>query len=209
MKCILNLNTNSKNEAFLFNKSQENILENYINNYWVKIWRLARSMTDKPAVKWQIIQMTMSLRLKHCLHMPYWEHVINQVQAKIFALSCLIPRYNRVSVTTNIKNSGYSQEFNKVNSVVRWKFRANLGQFCGRVRPHWKQIDVKRWGFIILSWNLQDLLHKVKEKRLKFLAIREKQFWNFLVTARMKLQGVTKKFHQYIKEKLTDLVYCG
>ena len=51
---------------------------------------------------------------------------------------------------------------------------------------------------------MQDLLHKVKEKRLKFLAIREKQFWNFLVTARMKLQGVTKKFHQYIKEKLTS-----
>ena len=103
-----------------------------------------------------------------------------------------------------LRTAVYSQEFNKVNSVVRWKFRANLGQFCGRVRPHWKQIDVKRWGFIILSWNLQDLLHKVKEKRLKFLAIREKQFWNFLVTARMKLQGVTKKFHQYIKEKLTS-----
>ena len=106
LKCILNLNTNSKNEAFLFNKSRENILENYINNYWVEIWCLARSMTDKPAVKWQIIQMNVSLRLKHCLHMPYWEHVINQVQAKILALSCLILCYNRVSVTTNIKNSG-------------------------------------------------------------------------------------------------------
>ena len=108
-----------------------------------------------------------------------------------------------------LRTAVYSQEFNKVNSVVRWKFRANLGQFCGRVRPHWKQIDVKRWGFIILSWNLQDLLHKVKEKRLKFLAIREKQFWNFLVTARMKLQGVTKKFHQYIKEKLTSNINAG
>ena len=110
-----------------------------------------------------------------------------------------------------LRKAVYSQEFNKVNSVVGWKFRANLGQFCGRVRPHWKQIDVKRWGFIILGWNLQGLLHKVKEKCLKFLAIRENQFWNFLDTARMimKLQGVTKKFHQYIKEKLTSNINAG
>ena len=37
---------------------------------------------------------------------PYWEHVTQRVQTKIFIFSRHFPCYNRVSVTTNIKNSG-------------------------------------------------------------------------------------------------------
>ena len=37
---------------------------------------------------------------------PYWEYVMQWVQMKIFVFSCHFPCYNRVSVTTNIKNSG-------------------------------------------------------------------------------------------------------
>ena len=37
---------------------------------------------------------------------PYWEHVTQRVQTKIFVFSRHFPCYNRINVTTNIKNSG-------------------------------------------------------------------------------------------------------
>ena len=103
-----------------------------------------------------------------------------------------------------LRTAVYSQEFNKVNSVVQWKFRANLGQFWGRVRPHWKQIDVKRWGFIIpLSWNLQGLLHKVNEKRLKFLAIRE-NFGIFWLLPAWSYKVLQKNFTSIYQGKIDE-----
>ena len=72
--------------------------------------------------------------------MPYWEHIMKQVQTKIFAFSRHVPCYNWV------RNRGFLvkiQDGNKENSLERRKLRANNGEFCGCVRVHWKQIDVK------------------------------------------------------------------
>lgn len=136
-------------------------------------------MTDKAAVKWQIMHLTALLRLKHCLQMPYWswEHVMNKFKRRFSHFLALIPCYNWDSASTNIKNSGLFiriQDGNKVNSVVRWKFRANLRQFWGCIIDH---TENKFWRKKMRIYNTSETckvyLHKVKEKRLNFPAIRE------------------------------------
>ena len=59
---------------------------------------------------------------------PYWEHVTHQVETKIFVFSRHFLCYNRVSVTTNIKNSGLLvriQDDDKKKSAARRKLLAN------------------------------------------------------------------------------------
>ena len=98
---------------------------------------------------------------------PHWEHVTQRVQTKIFVFSRQFSCYNRVSVTTNMTNSGLLvriQDGDEENSAVRRKLTVNKGQFCDCVGTHWKQIDVKRWGFIIPRWNLPGLFTWCKGK---------------------------------------------
>ena len=88
---------------------------------------------------------------------PYWEHVTQWVQTKFFVFSRNFPYYNQISVTTNIKNSGLLiriQDGDEENSTARRKLRV----------LYWKQSDVKRWGFIILRWNLPGLFTWCKGK---------------------------------------------
>ena len=59
---------------------------------------------------------------------PYWEQATQQVQTTIFEFSRRFPCYNRVSVTTNIKNSGLFvriQDGDEENSAARRKLKVN------------------------------------------------------------------------------------
>ena len=85
-------------------------------------------MTEKAVVKWPIMQISTLLRTT-----PYWEHVTQRVQTKIFAFSRHFPSYNRVSVTTNIKNSGLLvriQDGDEENSASRRKLGRIKGNFA-------------------------------------------------------------------------------
>ena len=103
---------------------------------------------------------------------PYWKHVTKRVQTKIFAFSRHVPSYNRVSVTTNIKNSGLLvriQDDDEENSAARWKLRAVL-------RLRWTALKTKWWKKMrikIRAETCQFFSHHVKEKRLKIPAMRE------------------------------------
>ena len=59
---------------------------------------------------------------------PYWEDVMQRVQRKIFVFSRHFPCYNRISVTTNIKNSSLlvrNQDGNEVYTAAQQKLRSN------------------------------------------------------------------------------------
>ena len=61
--------------------------------------------------------------------MPNWQNITKQVQTKIFAFSCHIVCYNRVSVTINIKDSGLLvriEDSDEENSIAWQKLRVNL-----------------------------------------------------------------------------------
>ena len=60
---------------------------------------------------------------------PYWEHFMKRVQMKIFTFYRDVPHYNRVSVTTNIKNSSLLikiQDGDEENSTEWRELRAIL-----------------------------------------------------------------------------------
>ena len=86
-------------------------------------------MTDKAVVKGPVMQISALLRPKTLFKTPYREYVTKRVQMKIFELSRHVPCYNRVSVTTNINNSGLLvriQDGDEENSAARRKLRAIL-----------------------------------------------------------------------------------
>ena len=59
---------------------------------------------------------------------PYWEDVTQRGQRKIFLFSRHFSCYNRISVTTNIKNSGLLvriQDGNEVYTAAQRKLRSN------------------------------------------------------------------------------------
>ena len=104
---------------------------------------LARSMTDKAAVKGPIMQISALLRPKTLFTTPYQEYVTIRVQMKIFALFRHVPSYNRVSVTTNINNSGLLvriQDGDEKNSAARRKLRAILRKI---LRLSWTALKKK------------------------------------------------------------------
>ena len=64
---------------------------------------------------------------------PYWKHITNRVQTKIFTFLHHVSCYNRVSVTTNIKNRGLLvriQNGDEENSWSQQKLRKNKGNFA-------------------------------------------------------------------------------
>ena len=104
---------------------------------------LARSMTDKAAVKGPVMQISALLRPKTLFTTPYREYVTIRVQMIIFALFRHVPCYNRVSVTTNIKNSGLLvriQDDDEENSAARRKLRAILRKI---LRLSWTALKKK------------------------------------------------------------------
>ena len=70
-----------------------------------------------------------------------------RVQMKIFALFRHVPCYNRVSVTTNIKNSGLLvriQDDDEENSAARRKLRAILSSVLRKIlRLSWTALKKK------------------------------------------------------------------
>ena len=112
------------------------------------------------------MQISTLLGLKHCLWHFIENTPRNEFKRRFFVFSCHFPCYNQISVTTNIKNSGLLVRIQgkEEHSAAQRKLRVSLGQFCSCVGPHWKQIDVKRWGFIIPRWNLPGLFTWCKGK---------------------------------------------
>ena len=98
---------------------------------------------------------------------PYWEHVTQRVFS--YFLATFRATIGSMSQQT-LRTAVYSRDF------------------CGCVGPQWKQIVVKRWGFVIPRWNLPGLL---------FTWWKGKMYWipgifcNFC--GRLKLQGISKK----------------
>ena len=148
------------------------------------------------------MQISTLLGLKHCLWHFIENTPRNEFKRRFFVFSCHFPCYNQISVTTNIKNSGLLVRIQgkEEHSAAQRKLRVSLGQFCSCVGPHWKQIDVKRWGFIIPRWNLPGLFTWCKGKMYWISGI----FWIFC--GGLKLRGITKKFYLYISGKITG--YC-
>ena len=70
-----------------------------------------------------------------------------RVKMKIFALFRHVPCYNRVSVTTNIKNSGLLvriQDDDEENSAARRKLRAILSSVLRKIlRLSWTALKKK------------------------------------------------------------------
>ena len=56
-------------------------------------------------------------KVKTLFTTPYWEDVTQQVQRNIFVFSCPFLCYNRISVSTNIKNSGLLVRIQDGNEV--------------------------------------------------------------------------------------------
>ena len=138
---------------------------------------------------------------------PYWEHVKQRVQTIIFVFSHHFSCYNWISVTTNIKNSGLLvriQDGDEENSSARRKLRANWGQFSGCLGPHWKQIEVKRWGFIIPRWNLPGLFTWCKGK-IYWIPGNSRNILEFL-NAAWSYRALEKNSTSISQEKFTG--YC-
>ena len=106
-------------------------------------------------------------------------------------------------------------EFKRRFSYFLATFRATIGSmsqqtlrtavysrdFCGCVGPHWKQIVVKRWGFVIPRWNLPGLLFTWwKGKMYCIPGI----FWNF--AAAWSYRAFKKNSTSISQEKCTG--YC-
>ena len=73
-------------------------------------------------------------KVKILFRKPYWEHFMKRVQMEIFTFYRHVPHYNRVSVTTNIKNSSLLvriQGGDEENSTERRELRG----FCGCIEP--------------------------------------------------------------------------
>ena len=67
-------------------------------------------------------------KAKTLLTTPYGKDVMQRVQRKIFVFSRHFPCYNRISVTTNIKNSSLlvrNQDGNEVYTAAQQKLRSN------------------------------------------------------------------------------------
>ena len=85
-------------------------------------------MADKAVVKGPIMQIGKLLRLKHCLRRHIESTSRNEFKRKVSHFLATFRATDRVSVTTNIKNSGLLvriQDGDEENSAARQKLRAN------------------------------------------------------------------------------------
>ena len=153
------------------------------------------------------MQISTLLGLKHCLRHFIENTSRNEFKRRFFVFSCHFPCYNRISVTINIKNSGLLVRIqgNEEHSAAQRKLRVSLGQFCSCVGPHWKQIDVKRWGFIIPRWDLPGLFTWCKGKR----CWNSRQFLEYFgILQRPEVTGHYKKIPLlYLRKNLLATAY--
>ena len=150
-------------------------------------------MTDKAVVKWPIMQISTLLRLKHCLQSHIESTSCNEFKRRFlhFLATSRATIGSAVSQQT-LRTVVYSKEFRWQWRNLRsaTKIKDQLRAFCSCIGPHWKQIDVKRWGLIIPHWNLPQVYsHNVKENVLnshQFLEKDWKFFWRPEVTRHYK-----------------------
>ena len=159
---------------------------------------LARSMTDKAAGKWPIMQISALLRLFFTT--PFWELVTYRVQTKFFEFCRHVLCYNRISVTTlNIKNSGFLvwiQDGNEEKREARRKLRATLRL---------------RWTALKTNWCKKMRIYNTALKHARFirLTLREnvlnsRQWGNILefLTAAWSYRALQKNPPLYLTKKL-------
>ena len=78
---------------------------------------------------------------------PYWEHVTQRVQTKIFVFSFLFSCYNRLNVTSNIKNSCFLIRIKDGDEESKaTKIKGTVSRYCACPNFHfWKGCcEIKR-----------------------------------------------------------------